>query len=259
MVNRWVTRMSPPFAEWEMRLPAISDEAGVGTLLKFVTSFLEIGHREDVYRIMETRGPDAFRLDSGQTYTDYLRQATGRLGFIPLFTLGFGVAPTDAGLVRTPGRVCFYDSRGEMVEEEVENSGRLLASLRPQDVAEAGSRCMASMAPLTVMGEKVYTGNGHGPNDAAQRPIRVKVSLQTDIWFPRVLGILEDVFPAPNEEGMYDNRELALCHTPRLNRFLAGVQELVTEAGGEWELLAPEGSAEHYAGMVSENGISLSH
>ena len=46
---------------------------------------------------------------------------------------------------------------------------------------------------------------------------------KTDIWQPKLFNVSGD-----------DNLELAMCHTPRLNRFLADFKRLTLEFGGEW-------------------------
>jgi hypothetical protein len=55
----------------------------------------------------------------------------------------------------------------------------------------------------------------------------------------------------------YDNSELALRHTPRLNRFLRRVKELTLEYGGRWELSDDQKNDIYYWPMLSEDGIIL--
>lgn len=57
--------------------------------------------------------------------------------------------------------------------------------------------------------------------------------------------------------GMNDNRTLASCHTPRLNRFLSAARQLTLDLGGQWRRRAPEPGTERYAPMVGESGIRL--
>jgi hypothetical protein len=90
----------------------------------------------------------------------------------------------------------------------------------------------------------------------------------TDIWFPWVHGIIhhfrpchEGIYPLPVNHPvfgeMYDNRELASHHTPRLNQFLFEVYQLISQYGGKWELDASEGSL-IYAKMCNTLGVALS-
>jgi hypothetical protein len=55
----------------------------------------------------------------------------------------------------------------------------------------------------------------------------------------------------------YDNRKLAFCHTPRLNKFLGGVRESSQALGGTWSLSEAKGMARHYSTMVHESGLVL--
>ena len=48
----------------------------------------------------------------------------------------------------------------------------------------------------------------------------------------------------------YDNLELAMCHTPRFNRFLAEVKQLTLDLGGEF-------SCEAGTGYSDDSGINL--
>jgi hypothetical protein len=57
-----------------------------------------------------------------------------------------------------------------------------------------------------------------------------RINLLTDIWFPRVVGWMDA------EEPFYDNSELAVLNTPRLNRFLQRTKKLILSLGGTWEL-----------------------
>lgn len=83
------------------------------------------------------------------------------------------------------------------------------------------------------------------------------IQLKTDIWFPRVAGFLEDVNLPSDLSEMFDNSELASRHTPRLNRFLNSIYNLVQDLGGEWEFVKPEGEGRLYKTMCNLHGIEL--
>jgi hypothetical protein len=59
---------------------------------------------------------------------------------------------------------------------------------------------------------------------------RISVELFSDIWFPRVVGWIDD------DKPFYDNSELAALNTPRLNRFLQRTKKIILEENGMWEL-----------------------
>lgn len=83
----------------------------------------------------------------------------------------------------------------------------------------------------------------------------IKISLFTDLWFPWCVG-LNLKKPAQTKENMYDNRQLAWRHTPRLNQCLTEIRQIVLDAGGTWEI-GKENVHEEYQHMVTETGIEL--
>jgi hypothetical protein len=75
----------------------------------------------------------------------------------------------------------------------------------------------------------------------------LQVALNSDIWFPRVPGLLEKkswitknylnhslYCPIVEYRKGFDNQPLANKHTPRLNRFITSVAQAVAKMGGEW-------------------------
>jgi hypothetical protein len=92
-------------------------------------------------------------------------------------------------------------------------------------------------------------------------PRRIVIYLDTDIWFPWVVGyeeMGEGDWVAPTRIGeMYDNCALAARHTVRLNRFLASVKELVESIGGTWEPDDPWDIYGWYLAMYKPWGIDL--
>ncbi|MDA0172568.1 hypothetical protein OJ998_25930 [Solirubrobacter taibaiensis] len=135
----------------------------------------------------------------------------------------------------TPGTICWHEN-GTRREGEIVWLGALLEHLRP-DALERESSFMGYQPPVAVRG-------GRGS---------VTIELATDIWFPRTVGLLEEDAPWAPAPASYDNADLAACHTPRLNAFLAAIRE----AADEWELLEPEEIGTRYADMVDTRGILL--
>ena len=88
-----------------------------------------------------------------------------------------------------------------------------------------------------------------------QNGVELRISLYTDFWFPWNTGSDPEEL-AQYKEDMYDNRQLAWRHTPRLNRSLAEIKQLVIEAGGTWEV-SKENVYEQYQHMVMDTGIEL--
>jgi len=91
----------------------------------------------------------------------------------------------------------------------------------------------------------------------SRTPYAIRLALHTDLWFPRVAGLLDDdapPFPAPPAR---DNTTLAACHTPRLNAFLQEVRNNAVRAGGSWRQVEIEGIGRRYAELASESGVQL--
>lgn len=84
-------------------------------------------------------------------------------------------------------------------------------------------------------------------------PVDVTISIDTDIWFPRVVGIHDDSDDGPIQ--WYDNSALATRHTPRLNHFLNGVRDLAATLGATWSYEAT--GNRNYTAMVNDRGINL--
>ncbi|MDQ2806326.1 MAG: hypothetical protein M3Z04_05320 [Chloroflexota bacterium] len=252
MINYWVARAEPPFAAWTALLPAPITPAVGATLLHLAHGILAAGTAAAVYEVQETNTPPGFHHAQHGTYAQFLaqQQAAGRP--LPLFHLGSGVAPTASGRLVTPTRLSYFAADGTPTAAAVSDLGALLRELRPADI-EWGSSYMARVAPVTISSPPLPS-----PGHRKAQPFPITISLLTDIWFPQVLALLEDIQPSPAKPRIwYSNAILAAAHTPRLNRFLAAVQGLVQATGGTWELDELEGTAQHYAPQVHATGIRL--
>ena len=255
MINYWVARDEPPFAAWTATLPAPSTPAARDRILEVVLDILRVGAEEAVYEVRETYTPPGFQPTQHGSYEQFLsaQQAAGRP--LTLFHLGSGVAPTADGQLVTPARLSYFAADGTRTEAAVADLGALLRELRPQDI-EWGSGYMARVAPVTISSPPLPQPGG----SRKPLPFPITISLFTDIWFPQVLALLEDVQPGPAKPRIwYSNATLAAAHTPRLNRFLTAVRGAVEAAGGTWELDDAEGTARHYAPQVQEAGILLNN
>ena len=120
---------------------------------------------------------------------------------------------------------------------------------------------MRRVCPVVLNAPKMIVRPPPG-KQAYLRPVRVSIQLETDIWFPRVLGFLdreEESDPRRGPDDMYDNSALAARHTPRLNRFIASVREAALDLGAQWELeeFDEPGLHIHYIPMCHETGIAL--
>lgn len=246
MLNRWIAGKNS-IVEWLIELPALSSQAGLNQSLEFAKGLILAGEREHVFRLIQTKQPNPFKANSGMSYVDYLRKIATETGILPLFNNGLYTDRWLEDELQAPGSVCYYSQDGKAVEAEVNNLGELLKQLRPQDQEEYLSY-MWPVPPITVRGSVFKIQSDVEP--------WLLISLFTDIWFPKVIGLMEEERPYPDPKSLFDNSELANCHTPRLNRFLGEVRRLVLELGGTWKLeQAPTYTAYH--SMVSEAGILL--
>jgi len=127
-------------------------------------------------------------------------------------------------------RMAWYDRNDRLVEGMVEDLGEVLRSLQPQPDLFPRGYMELGWAPLQVSGVK------YRYSDVA--PVRshmihtIGFSIYSDIWFPFVVG---SPHPAHDYIRYFDNRELAMRHTPRLNRFLADARAAVIDAGATWD------------------------
>jgi hypothetical protein len=225
--NLWITN-GDWLVEWVADLSVAAGDPH--RLLTWLRRVLEAGEQHEVYSVREA--PLA-GLHSGSLFA-LLQQ---RFEHERVLDVGHfassGVRRIDGRTLRVAARMAYADKRGDVVEDEVENLGELLRSLRPADV-DSSAGLMVDCPPLDVAGPLLDLT--HPERSVWRGPagrVLARFSLRTDIWFPAVIGFLADttdVTPA------HDNRPLAERHTPRLNAFLAEVRAATLALGGRWEL-----------------------
>ena len=159
----------------------------------------------------------------------------------------------DCGLIRgrSPSARCaWFNDQDDIIEEFTTDLGTVLRSLQPEPGA-IWTRHMSSWSPVAIRG---------GVTEISDREpcslltdIHLGIATFTDIWFPFVLGIAH---LSHDGERFFDNRDLARRHTPRLNRFVSSVADLIIASGGTWAIddgvIAPQ-----MRPWVSERGILL--
>lgn len=204
--NAWIAASDPVIA-WVADLTAAADRPH--DLLAWQTELLRAGREQAVY--MVRAAPEAGYEGDGPLEQLLAARSAAEGTAVP-----FGFARSGrAGGLRVAARLAYVED-GHVVEREVEDPGELLARLRPDDVAAAGSR-MTRNAPVDV-----HPAGG-----------RVIISSFTDIWLPLVPGLLEDDYELGRP---FDNRALAERHTPRLNAWLALARDRTRVLGGDWRL-----------------------
>jgi hypothetical protein len=253
MLNHWVVRTEAPFAAWIARMPAPTSPARVARIFELANYILEAGAAHEVYQVHQTPFPTGFHLAEHGSYAQFLNKQKQAGRPISLFHYSSGVNTTADGQLITPARLCYFRRDGLVTETLINDLGALLEELRPLD-REWGSSYMARVAPVTLTSLPLrMLGEG-----VSALPFAITIELFTDIWFPQVLGLLEDKQPLPHLPRIwYSNATLAGLHTPRLNQFLAAIQQQVTLLGGDWEVVGALGTAIHYAPQVEPAGIRL--
>lgn len=124
---------------------------------------------------------------------------------------------------------------------------RVVRDLRPELLVLRPDLDPASIphaSALTIKGPLLLDPKG---------PVEVSISIHSDIWFPRVVGIHDE--SDDDAPPWYDNAAVAALHTPRLNQFLSGVRLLAEALDATWSCEATRNRS--YTAMVDERGILL--
>lgn len=259
MKNYWIVAKHRIFGSWYIEFPPISSIDALEPLKVFAHQFLEAAKRNDFLRI------ERLNDTMPESYLDFMFANVEQHGYVNFFN---GIAQFDFGeQVFDPymgsSLLCYYSEDGKMIKEHIYNPATILRQQRSRDIEMFGQRWMHPYVPLVIHGRKV---NFHIPDDKPDfmRKPSLSIQLRTDIWFPWIDGIIErfawEDYPERLEMGMpdipvmYDNRELAHCHTPLLNQFLKEVREAGIAAGGKWVLEAAEC---RYPDIVTEDGVKL--
>ncbi|MDQ1728833.1 MAG: hypothetical protein QOD33_958 [Pyrinomonadaceae bacterium] len=248
MRNLWVTR-DDPIAGWVADLTPLQPEPQV--LLDWLQKVLAEGERCEVFKVRAAPLADYVWAKDGPL-ASYLRQSFADTGVVDLFHFSTSqLKVMGDSQFQALARMAYFDAEGRLAEADVADLGLLLRSVRPADF-EVNWGLFHRCFPLLITGPKVALGNLQ-PAIAADKPeaIRVRFRIFSDIWFPWVLGFLEDSFDV---NRMYDNRLLSERHTPRLNRFLSFVSDLTKALGGTWQLDQEESNTVS-AFMLADEGI----
>jgi hypothetical protein len=259
--NRWIVSEEDKYAKFAHWTAKFSQGQMIDPWeqWEFWKKVLQAGEEEGVFRVEKIwDDPPLYdKAASGQSYADYVEQTLRQTGELVFFQQLSNHYSLDA-----PARICYYDLEGKVVEAEPRRSelgglGGLLSQFRP-DVVQDWKSCYLSRNhnPLELRGQKAWERKredflSYTDEEFEQRRFRqayLDIEIYTDIWFPWISGYMEDEDRGWKtgfvdgktviyQEGeWYDNRELAMCHTPRLNRFIQRVKQLTLDYGGEWSI-----------------------
>jgi hypothetical protein len=272
--NHWVASEEIRYANWQAKFPK-GQMVDPWELWPFLKGVLQAGEEEGVFRIAEVgagESPD-YSGTSGQSYTEFAEQILIQEGRLTFFK--------DIERCNAPAWLCYYDLEGNLVKAEIPSRrefgglGGLLRQLRPDVEQDSkGSWLYQDYNPLGLYGQRgiawkredfpEWTDKEFEETDKFQQAY-LNIETYTDIWFPWVSGHLEnedrgwrtDIIDGKvivyKEGELYDNRELAHCHTPRLNRFIQRVKQLTLDYGGKWSIDTRDDSKKYW----NEDGIVL--
>jgi hypothetical protein len=227
--NNWQSYKHLEVNRWQaiFKDPKMHD---LSLVIAFLTGVLEAGERERVLMIEEQEGEFSYHKSMGISYAQHMNNVFEKHGeILPLYSL-YPVA-----------HLCYYDMDGNLTEGDVSSMGTLLDEVVPCEVPGNYYECCYGNSPFgfyypppkEVNPDRERYGNCPLDVDCDYYPSDYNISdgtifhlniyTKTDIWQPEI-----------HYGGTYDNLELAMCHTPRLNRFITEFKLLTLEFGGEW-------------------------
>jgi hypothetical protein len=283
--NHWVVYEEPKFCQyfclWYAEFPP-GEMLNLWEQWAFAKELLRAGQEEGIYRII--RSKSGYSETPHQSYNDWVEEILRNQGkLVALDDLEYSLAPT---------RLSHYDLQGNIVETEIPIQGyyfsNLLSDLRPDiDHEENRLYLSSSYPPIHLKGSRARIWEREEFPDCTDEEYEslkfgtmyLVISTSTDIWFPKLMGYLEDVDrcvrdqygnPLRDENGLramwkpewkdmsgwFDNRELAQLNTPRFNNFIQRVKQLVLTYGGTWKI-DKEACMEGYRPQWNEDGIVL--
>ena len=233
--NLWI-QTEYPHAMWTADLTDIATQPRA--LVDVARAVLAAGEAHRIYRVIEA--PEI----------GYLRERDGALGdvlvrmlehdrVVDLFHFtGAAMMPGQPHSSTVETDLCYFDRDDRRVERPVRDLGAVLESVEPVPGSIARG-FMTHYPAIRITGrrytdvrERVFVDSHPHP-----LPVSIRIAVHSDIWWPWVFG---SAHPERDHRRMFDNRDLALMHTLRLNAFLRDVAAATRSAGGTFALQADE-------------------
>lgn len=248
--NYWIT--GDHYGEWYSRFDLPPEADRLKFLEELTRGFIEVCGQEDIHRVMEAGVSPS---QAAESYLDSLKEIAIRTGEYPLLGNISTRDQTSINQSTFSTRICYYNREGYLEERDTQHIGQLLRELRPEVMEERPSFAYYPQ-PVGFIGSRIPLKGI--PQSEVFRDIGISIVLRSDIWFPQVVGYLEDYIYDEESlgSGKYDNRELALCHTPRLNHFLQKLRQLTLKLDGTWEVDTADIDYP-YSDLLTETGILL--
>jgi hypothetical protein len=251
MKNLWI-QTDHAFATWIADLTALADRPAA--MLDVVCAALEAGARHRVFEVLEAP-VIGYRRDEDGALAPRLRGALARDQVLDLFGFtGAAMMPGHPRSSTVEATIAYYDAGERIVERAVRDPGELLASLEPAPGSIPRS-CMRRYPAVRITGRRYAEVGRLARVDHSRHPLPVAalIALHSDLWFPWVFG---SAHPDADHRRMFDNRELARRHTPRLNAFLREIAAAVRGAGGRFAVHADE-TATWGRDWIDDDGVRL--
>ena len=258
--NHWrTTRRGYTIADWLFFLQYPKSKKELQNRLDLFKSIAAIAEEQD---ICYTATAEIHDLLERKGYVDYIEKDF--LGKKDIYELSdFNGFPS----IEPPNfttKLAYYDSNNEIVEEYIGSMGSLMTEI--YDI-EINKNCADPTTAITLDNYPHLEFDEKNHKLTGNEVVEVRIGLTTDIWFPWIDGDIHAYRPHGDEPYLqpvnhpifgtvYDNRELANYHTPRLNKFLSESHKIVSSYGGKWELDTTEGDP-MYAQMCSTLGVRL--
>jgi hypothetical protein len=257
MVNHWISNEHGIY--WHIKFPNEAVLSNPDILINFAEAFLEICYKTYIFQLDAVLKPPFYHNVNNGRYIESMWATFKETGTVSFFE--FSDAPCyypGRQTLFAPTRLCYYESeklvgadiqdtgelsfdelgnlyqlQNKVVEADIQDIGALLKQLRPDDKEEYG-HYMWHMLPLVVSGHRVVPDRIDVGNKWGISPT-LTIKTYSDIWFPFVVDPTERRRVGSVVE-LFDNRELANCHTPRLNQFLGETYQLAKKYGADWEI-----------------------
>lgn len=231
MRNLWV-QVEEPFVVWTARLEAIISRPE--RIRSIVDAILLAG---STHRVFETISAPVigYERDRDGDLRALLRRRWETSSMVDAcFFTGAAMAPEHPRSSRVNALMSTYDRNDVVVDTEVADLGLLLRDVEPVpgSIPDGFTRPFPA---VRITGPRLQYENRNGVDALISRmpDPAISVALHSDIWLPFVFG---SSHPLADHRRMFDNRELASRHTPRLNRFITDVARAVQAAGAEWSV-----------------------
>jgi hypothetical protein len=255
--NYWATYRDR-ITLWGGALPPPA-KLGMERVFELARHILDTAEREQVMRVVLLPTRSATRKEHVPTWFEHIRTRFEQEGSLTIFPHGADAWLGDS--LQQPARLAYYKG-DRIIEEDIEDVGTLEKAVV---MARGGDPHGIRSTPPIVLGGGAPDEEGEAPGRPPTRELPIYLGLQTDIWFPRVIGL--DVgdhagrardrrHPARGRDHLMDNSALAARHTPRLNRFIETLRNAILELGGTWDKPDVDPS---YEPMVHSGGILLDY